>query len=182
MKKLLLSTVLAASSVFAITACTSVGANTDTPATTQMQKQHKNGMKDGGRGSMSQLNLSATQQAQLQALKQNNRSNRMQNREAMLNILTADQRAQLATMQSEKQGKGHRRGDQKDGKNSPFAQLNLTAAQQAQIKAIRQTSTGDRMQQHNAIMQVLTIQQREQLETLKADRMAKGGHTRNMQH
>nr|WP_317199376.1 hypothetical protein [uncultured Psychrobacter sp.] len=182
MKKLLLGAALATSSVFALTACTSVGANTDTPATTQMQKQHKGGMKDGSRGFMSQLNLSAAQQAQLQALKQNNKNNRMQNREAMLNILTPEQRAQLATMTSEKQGKGHRRGHQMDGKNSPFAQLNLTTAQQTQIKAIRQTNTGSRMQKHNAIMQVLTAQQRQQLETIKADRIAKGGHSGNMQN
>lgn len=174
MKKLLMGSVLAMSSVFAVTACTSVNATTDTAPTTS-KMQHKDGMKKGGmRGPMSQLDLTATQQAQLQALKQNNRGERMQNREAMLAILTAEQRAQLETLKSERQAKGHRRSHNKGGKNSPLSELNLTATQQAQIATIRQNNSGNRMQNHSAIMQVLTSEQRQKLEAIKADRMANG--------
>src|SRR5690606_18391339 len=79
MKKLLIGSVLAISSVLTVTGCTSVNATTDTtPATTtttNMQKQHKAGMKDGMhkggmRGPMSQLDLTATQQAQIKAIMQ----------------------------------------------------------------------------------------------------------------
>jgi Spy/CpxP family protein refolding chaperone len=57
---------------------------------------------------MAELNLSTNQKAQIQALRQNNRGNHMQNREAMMNILTPEQRQKLATMRAQhmKQG-GH---------------------------------------------------------------------------
>ena len=75
MKKLLIGSVLAISSVLTVTGCTSVNATTDTtsvtPTTTNMQKQHKAGMHKGGmRGPMSQLDLTATQQAQIKAIMQ----------------------------------------------------------------------------------------------------------------
>ena len=43
MKKLLLGSVLAATSVFTVTACSSVNAASDTAPTTQIQKNHKDG-------------------------------------------------------------------------------------------------------------------------------------------
>ncbi|MEN2750977.1 hypothetical protein AAIR29_04945 [Psychrobacter sp. FBL11] len=179
MKKLLMGSALAMSSVLAVTACTSVNATTDTAPTTSKMQHHKTGMKDGMhkggmRGPLSQLDLTATQQAQLQALKQNNRSERMQNREAMLAILTAEQRAQLETLKSERQAKGHRHSHNKGGKNSPLSELNLTATQRAQIATIRQNNSGSRIQNRSAIMQVLTAEQRQKLEAIMADRMTKG--------
>ena len=69
MKKLIIGSVLAISSVLTVTGCTSVNATTDTtPATTtNMQKHHKAGMKNGMhkggmheggmRGAMAQLDL-----------------------------------------------------------------------------------------------------------------------------
>ncbi|WP_367107464.1 hypothetical protein [uncultured Psychrobacter sp.] len=124
MKKLLTSSILALSSVFALTACTSVDANTDTqPPTTQMQKQyqgkmHKGSMKDGRmRGPFAQLNLTATQQAQIQAIKQNNSGDRMQKREAIMQVLTAEQRNELARLKVERQAKRKSHGkEMKKGK------------------------------------------------------------------
>ncbi|MGM8909530.1 Spy/CpxP family protein refolding chaperone [Psychrobacter sp. 1U1] len=179
MKKLLMGSVLAMSSVFTVTACTSVNATTDTAPTTSKMQHHKAGVKGGMhkggmRGPMSQLDLTTTQQAQIKAIMQEKHGERMQNREAMLAILTAEQRAQLETLKSERQAKGHRRSHNKGGKNSPLSELNLTATQQAQIATIRQNNSGNRMQNHSAIIQVLTAEQRQKLEAIKADRMAKG--------
>ena len=77
MKKLLLGSVLAASSIFTVTACTSVNATTDTTPTAQMQKNHKDGAM---RGPMSKLDLTATQQAQIKAIMQNKRGDRTADR------------------------------------------------------------------------------------------------------
>lgn len=179
MKKLLMGSALALSSVFAVSACTSVGATTDTTPTTKMQKNYKAGMKEGMhkggmRGPMSQLNLTAAQQTKIAAIKQSNRGERMQNHNAIMEVLTAEQRAKLETLKSQRHGEGRRGSQQKSGKNSPFSQLDLTAAQQAKIQAIRQSNAGNRMQNHNAIIEVLTAEQRTKLEALKAERQAKG--------
>ena len=172
MKKLLMASVLATSSIFAVTACTSVGATTDTSTSSSLQKQYKGANKDGMRGPLAQLNLSATQQAQIQAIKKNNRNERVQTREAIQQVLTVEQRAQLDSMKSERKGKGRRGGHR--GKQNPLAQLNLSAAQQTQIDAIRKNTSGDRMQKQQAVIAVLTNEQRTQLETLKTQRQNKG--------
>ena len=180
MKKLVMASVVALSSVFAVTACTSVGANTETPASTSMQKHHKGGMKqDGMKGAFSQLNLTATQKAQMQAIRQNSRTERLQTREAMEAVLTAEQRKQLADMKAQRQAKGHhgmhKRGSHNMGKQSPLSQLNLTATQQAQIEAIHKDSniSSNRLQRQQAVMAVLTPEQRTQLEALKSQKQGK---------
>lgn len=173
MKKLLMASVLATSSIFAVTACTSVGASTDTPASTQMQKQHKGINKDGMRGPLAKLNLSATQQSQIQAIKKNSRNERVQTREAIQQVLTVEQRAQLDSMKSERKDRGHRGGHKRGNQNS-LAQLNLSAAQQTQIDAIRKNTSGDRMQKRESVMAVLTNEQRAQLEAAKSQRQDKG--------
>ncbi len=79
MKKLLISSALALSSVFAVTACASVNATTDTAPAASMQKHHQGGMHKGHMmGPMSQLNLTSAQQTEIQAIRQNSRGNRMQ--------------------------------------------------------------------------------------------------------
>ncbi len=170
---------LALSSIFAVSACTSVGATTDTSPTTNMQKNYKAGMKQGMhkggmKNPMSQLNLTAAQQTKIAAIRQNNRGDRMQNHSAVMEVLTAEQRAQLETLKSQRQAEGRRGSNQRGGKNSPLSELNLTAAQQAKIQTIRQNNAGNRMQNHSAIMEVLTAEQRTKLEALKAERQAKG--------
>ncbi|MBE0407207.1 Spy/CpxP family protein refolding chaperone [Psychrobacter sp. AOP22-C1-22] len=178
MRKLLMASVLATSSVFAVTACTSVGATTDTAASTQMQKQHKGSNKDGMRGGFSQLNLSAAQQTQIQTIRQNSNVDRQKEREAMMNVLTTEQRAQLETMKSERKDRGHR-GGHKRGNQNPLTQLNLSTTQQAQIDTIRKNTSGDRMQKQQAVMAVLTNEQRAQLEALKTQRQDKGHRSLN---
>lgn len=178
MKKLLMASVLATSSIFAVTACTSVGATADTSASSSLQKQHKGTNKDGTRGPLAQLNLSATQQAQIQAIKQNSRNERVQTREAIQQVLTVEQRAQLDSMTSERKSKG-RQGHHKKGQQNPLAQLNLSSAQQAQIEAIKENTSIDRMQKREAVMAVLTTDQRAQLEAAKSQRQDKGRRSLN---
>lgn len=121
MKKLLMGSVLALSSVFAVTACTSVNATTDTrPAASKMQNHYKEGMQRGGlNGPMSQLDLTATQQAQIKAImeaKQGNRkaerekykTERMQTHNAVLQVLTPEQREKLAKIKADKMAKGYK--------------------------------------------------------------------------
>lgn len=106
MKKIVMGSLLALSSVFTITACTSVGASTDTSASTPMQKHHQGKThKQGMKGTLAQLNLSAAQQSQLKAIRQSNSGDRMQKREAMMKVLTNEQRAQLETLKSERKNK-----------------------------------------------------------------------------
>ena len=71
MKKLLMSTVLAATSLVAITAnadVSTVNNNTATPTT--VKQHHKGDMNRGMNNYFSQLNLTATQQAQIKAIMQ----------------------------------------------------------------------------------------------------------------
>ncbi|WP_201617962.1 hypothetical protein [Psychrobacter urativorans] len=185
MKKLLISSILATSSLFALTACAGVNAATDTNASTQMQKQHKGGMKNP----LSELNLTATQQAQMQALRENNRGKHMQNREAMMQILTPEQREKMSQLMADrmaagqqgakgKQGsKGHMQKHNKGARSAasnPLSQLNLTATQKAQMQALRENNRGKHMQNREAMMQILTPEQREKMSQLMADRMASG--------
>ncbi len=49
----------------------------------------------------------------------------------------------------------------------------LTAAQQTQIDAITKNASGDRLEKHQAIIAVVTPEQRTQFETLKSERANK---------
>lgn len=178
MKKLVMASVVALSSVFAVSACTSVGANTDTPASTSMQKHHKGSMKQGHmKGPFSQLNLSDTQKAQMQAIRQNSHNAHVQTRAAMEAVLTDEQRKQLADMRAQRQAHHgmYKRGGHNMGKQG-WSQLNLTATQQAQIEAIHNDPNSNRLQRQQAVMAVLTAEQRAQLEALKSQRQTKGYH------
>ncbi len=178
MKKLVMSSVLAVASLFTVSACTSVGANTDTATSTKIQNQYKDGQhkgdmhKGGKRGGFATLNLSSTQQTQIQAIKQNSNLDRTQKRAAMMQVLTAEQRATLDTIKSKRSAKGYGKS-KTGGMRGGFAALNLSSTQQTQIQAIRQNSNLDRTQKRAAMMQVLTAEQRTTLETLKSKRSAK---------
>ncbi|ERL55262.1 hypothetical protein [Psychrobacter aquaticus] len=104
----------------------------------------------------------------------------MQTREAIQQVLTADQRAQLDNMKSERKGKD-RRGGHKGGKQNSLSQLNLSSAQQTQIDAIRRNISSDRMQKRESVMAVLTNDQRAQLEAAKSQRQDKGRRGLNQQ-
>ena len=183
MKHLVMASVLATSSIFAVTACTSVGATTDTSASTSLQQHYKGMSKDGVRGPLAQLNLSAAQQSQIQALKQNGHNERVQTRAAIQQILTVEQRAQLDSIKSERGNKGrqgqhkagqHKRGHYNTGQKNPLAQLNLSATQQTQIEAIKKNTSSDWKQKREAMMAILSKEQRAQLEAAKSPRHGKG--------
>lgn len=61
-------------------------------------------------------------------------------------------------------------------------ELNLTASQQAQIQAIRQNNRGTGIQNHNAMMQVLTPEQRQKLSQIQSQRMNQDGQMMNQGH
>ncbi|WP_227673505.1 Spy/CpxP family protein refolding chaperone [Psychrobacter sp. CMS30] len=169
MKKLLIGSVLAISSVLTVTGCTSVNATTDTtPATTtNMQKQHKAGMKDGMkdgmhkggmRGPMSQLDLTATQQAQIKAIMQEKYSGNKNDR--------SKYQAERAQMQQQMQALTN-------AKTLDTAAVNRLADQQA---AKTKQRFIERVQTEHAISQVLTPEQRQKMAQLKSERKAKGHH------
>ena len=149
MKKLLLGSVLAASSIFTVTACTSVNATTDTTPTAQMQKNHKDGAM---RGPMSKLDLTATQQAQIKAIMQNKRGDRTADRAAhQAERAQMDQQIQALTNAS----------------TLNTAALNRLADQRAAKEKQRFI---ERVQTQHAIAQVLTAEQRAKLAQMKEDR------------
>ena len=153
MKKLLLASVLAASSIFTVTACTSVNATTDTTPTAQMQKNHKDGMKKGEmRGPMSKLDLTATQQAQIKAIMQNKRGDRTADR--------AEHQAERAQMDQQIQALTN-------ASTLNTAALNRLADQRAAKEKQRFI---ERVQTQHAIAQVLTAEQRAKLAQMKEDR------------
>lgn len=113
MKKLLISSVVAVSSLFAITACANVGQATDatsTPTSPAPTMQHHNQgqMQAQMQNMMSELNLTADQRAQMQAIRQNNSGNYTQNHNAMMQILTPEQRQKLTQMRSQHMQQGSR--------------------------------------------------------------------------
>ena len=157
MKKLLLGSVLAASSIFTVTACTSVNATTDTTPTAQMQKNHKDGMKKGEmRGPMSKLDLTATQQAQIKAIMQNKRGDRTADR--------AEHQAERAQMDQQIQALTN-------ASTLNTAALNRLADQRAAKEKQRFI---ERVQTQHAIAQVLTAEQRAKMEQMKSERQEKG--------
>lgn len=163
MKKLLIGSVLAISSVLTVTGCTSVNATTDTtsvtPTTTNMQKQHKAGMHKGGmRGPMAQLDLTATQQAQIKAIMQEKYSGNKNNR--------SKYQAERAQMQQQMQALTN-------AKTLDAAAVNRLADQQA---AKTKQRFIERVQTEHAIAQVLTPEQRQKMAQLKLERKAKGHH------
>ena len=162
MKKLLIGSVLAMSSVLTVTGCTSVNATTDTmsatPTTTSMQKQHKAGMKDGMRGPMAQLDLTAAQQAQIKAIMQEKYTGNKNDR--------SKYQAERAQMQQQMQALTN-------AKTLDAAAVNRLADQQA---AKTKQRFIERVQTEHAIAQVLTPEQRQKMAQLKSERKAKGHH------
>ena len=170
MKKLIIGSVLAISSVLTVTGCTSVNATTDTtPATTtNMQKQHKVGMKNGMhkggmheggmRGAMAQLDLTATQQAQIKAIMQEKYSSNKNDR-SKYQAERAQMKQQMQTLTN--------------AKTLDAAAVNRLADQQA---AKTKQRFIERVQTEHAIAQVLTPEQRQKMAQLKLERKAKGHH------
>lgn len=152
MKKILMSSVLVASSLFAMTAGASVSSANDTSSYNTMQKQYK----DGTKGPFSQLNLTATQQAQIKAIMQSKSDARKNDRE--------NYKAERAQMQQQIQ-------TLTDSKTLNTSALNRLADQQAAKDKQRFI---DRVQTQHAIAQVLTAEQRSKMAQLKSERKEKG--------
>jgi len=171
MKKLLLGSVIALSSVFTVTACTSVNANTDTtPSTTKMQKQHKAGMKKGGmkkgemRGPLSKLDLTAAQKSQIKAIMEakhgDNKADRTENK------------AERAQMHQQIQALTNAR----TLNNAAVSRLADNQAAKTKQHFI------ERVQTQHAIAQVLTAEQRAELAQMKEDRKGDNNGRRGPDH
>lgn len=157
MKKLLMSTVLAATSLVAITAnadVSTVNNNTATPAT--VKQHHKGDMNRGMNNYFSQLNLSATQQAQIKAI--------MQEKFGAQKDKRGDYKAEREQMQKQIQ-------TLTDSKTLNNTTLNRLADQEA---AKTKQRFIERVQTQHAISQVLTPEQRSKMAQLKTERQAKG--------
>ena len=162
MKKLLIGSVLAMSSIFTVTACTSVNATTDTTPTTS-KMQHKDGMKKamnkgGMRGPMAQLDLTAEQQAQIKAIMQAQHGDRKTDR--------TKYQAERTQMQQQVEALT-------SASTLNNAAVNRLADQQA---ANTKQRFIERVQTQHAISQVLTAEQRQKMAQLKSERQAKGHH------
>ena len=166
MKKLLMGSVLAMSSVLTVTACSSVNASTEA-APTATKMQHKGMYKDGMRGPMAELDLTATQKAQIKAIMQEKSGDRKNDR--------AKYQAERMQMQQQMQALTN-------AKTLDNAAINRLADQQA-AKAKQRFI--ERVQTQHAISQVLTVEQRAKMAQLKSERKAKGYHDskqRKMHH
>jgi Spy/CpxP family protein refolding chaperone len=100
-------------------------------------------------GHMKFLNLTAEQQAKIEQIRQNTRSQ-------IDNILTAEQKAQLQR-ERENQGTPPALGGQGKRGGGFFASLNLTAEQRSQIEAVKRSAK-------EQIDAILTPEQRQQLQ------------------
>ncbi|GAA0319312.1 Spy/CpxP family protein refolding chaperone [Psychrobacter aestuarii] len=155
MKKLLTASALALSSALTITACTNVGAATDTTAPATPMAAHKDAM--GMRGDMAKLNLTDAQKAQIKAIYQQNRGDKGE-RGARMNEWQ-QKREQVQALVN--------------NKTLNTAQLNqLADAEAAQAKA----RFVKRVQTEHAIAQVLTKEQRDKLAEMRKERPKKGMH------
>ena len=151
MKKLLLGSVLAMSSVFTVTACSSVNATTDTTPTTS-KMQHKDGM----RNPMAKLDLTEAQQAQIKAIMQEKYSSHKNDR--------SKYKTERTQMQQQVQALT-------DAKTLNNAAVNRLADQEA---AKTKQRFIQRIETQHAIAQVLTPEQRQKMAQLKSERNAKG--------
>ena len=127
---------------------------------------------------LNRLGLTADQQEQLQALREAMRAQREtmaaaneEYREALMNILTAEQREALKEMRGRRGWAGKGQHDMRRGGLGAFSRLDLTEEQREQLKALRQEQRAERRatrQKHRtALESVLTAQQRERLEQMK---------------
>ncbi|MGB2139880.1 MAG: Spy/CpxP family protein refolding chaperone [Psychrobacter sp.] len=165
MKNLTLATLVSASTLLGMAGIASAAPDNQPQRATQMQ-HHKSGMSTD-RGPLSQLNLTATQQAQIKAIKEADRTERNTTRE--------QNKAQREQMREQLRALTN-------ASTLDTATLNRLANQHAAQSKQRFI---DNVQSQHAIAKVLTAEQRAQLQQMKAergeqgDRGGKGGRTRN---
>ncbi len=109
----------------------------------------------GFRNGFSELNLTPQQQAQIEQIRANAKSQ-------MQNILTPEQRQQFETMrqQGQQRGQGRQKGEGMGG-------MNLSAQQKEQMRSLREST-------HQQINNVLTPEQQEQLRQKREARRGQG--------
>lgn len=143
-------------------------------------RHHGHGHGGGLQRMQQTLNLSDEQLNQLKPVFEAQRAQQKQMREQMKaqfdSILTADQKAQLEAFRAErKEGKreGNRDGKFRHGKGGPFAKLNLSDDQKAQMKALRESMKpqmqAQRQRFEQQLAQVLTPEQKAKLDSMKAE-------------
>lgn len=120
MKKVLMGSIIAISSVFTLAACANVGA-ASTDSASYNSTQNKMQKKSHPHAPFAQLNLTTSQQAQIKAIRENESNVRMQNHDAIMKILTAEQREKLATLKEERKGKRSGQGQGKGMKKGEHA-------------------------------------------------------------
>ena len=157
MKKLLIGSVLAMSSVLTVTACSSVNASTEA-APTATKMQHKGMYKNDMKNPMAELDLTATQKAQIKAIMQEKSGDRKNDR--------SKYKTERTQMQQQVQALT-------DAKTLNNAAVNRLADQEA---AKTKQRFIQRIETQHAIAQVLTPEQRQKMAQLKSERKAKGYH------
>lgn len=156
MKNLTIATLLSASTLLGIAGVASAAPDNQSQRASQMQ-HHKNGM-DANKGSLSKLNLTTTQQAQIKAIKDANKAKRDTNRE--------QNKAQRDQMRQQTQALAN-------ANNLDTVALNRLADQHA-VQAKQRFV--DRVQNQQAIAKVLTADQRSQLQQMRAERGEQSEH------
>ena len=209
--------------------------NLDKLNLTDAQKQQMKDLRAAGREQNKQLNAdfrgklqelralkqagdpkAADVKAEIEAMRPQIEAARKASREAMLNILTPEQRAELKATRQSRESRGFGRGQARAMRGAVASKLNLTDEQKAQLKQLRQSNhqenaqlfddarakrqelhslmrAGDprasdvkaqlealrpqleaaRKQQHDQFLNVLTPEQRAQLEQWKAGRQSR---------
>ncbi|MGM8886791.1 Spy/CpxP family protein refolding chaperone [Psychrobacter sp. 1U2] len=167
MKNLTIATLLSASTLLGMAGIASAAPDNQPQRASQMQ-HHKGGMS-ANKGPLSQLNLTATQQAQIEAIKEAKKTERDNNR--------AQNQAQREQMREQVQALSN-------ANTLDTVTLNRLADQHAQQAKQRFI---DRVQSQQAIAKVLTADQRAQLQQMRAERGEQGenrgrgdrGHSRS---
>ncbi len=156
MKNLTIAALLSASTLLGMAGIASAAPDNATQSSAQMQ-QHKGGMSVD-RGALSKLNLTATQKSQITAIKEANKATRKNDR--------AQNKAQREQMRQQTQALT-------SASTLNTVALNRLADQQAaQVKQ----RLIDRVQIQHAIAQVMTADQRAQLQQMRAERGERGEH------
>jgi Spy/CpxP family protein refolding chaperone len=104
-------------------------------------------------GKWDKLGLSDQQKAQLEQIRKDTHTQ-------IQAVLTPDQQAQIKTLMQNRQGQNHQAGQAHQGRQNLWASLNLTDAQKAKIKAIRDA-------QKSSMQAVLTPAQQQQLQQMR---------------
>lgn len=154
MKNLTIATLLSASTLLGMAGIASAAPDNQPQRASQMQ-HHKGGMS-ADRGPLSQLNLTATQQAQIEAIREAKKTERDNNR--------AQNQAQREQMRGQAQALAN-------ASTLDTVALNRLADQYAEQAKQRFI---DRVQSQQAIAKILTTDQRTQLQQMQAERGQQG--------